>query len=86
VEYVLDAIVDVAKGDSCLGDGTFEDRFDQEEEEEGGKLGYRRLERCVNDMEFGCVRLGVRIGEAGRGPYVDREEWEEDGEGMDVEI
>lgn len=76
VEYVLDAMVDVARGESCLGDGTFEDTFDQEGE--GGKLGYRGLERCVNDMEFGGVGLGVGIGEARWGPYVDKEEWEED--------
>jgi hypothetical protein len=78
-------MVDVVRGELRPGDGTFEDTFDQEEGDEGGKLGYRRLERCVNDMEFGCVRLGVGIGEAGWGPYVDREEWEEDGEGMDVD-
>ena len=78
VEYVLDAMVDVARGESPLGDGTFE-------EDEGVKIGHRRLERCVNDIEFGCVRLGIGIGEAEWGPFVDLEEWKEDGEGMDVD-
>jgi hypothetical protein len=85
VEYVLDAVVDVAKGESSLGDGTFEDTFDHEEGEEGGQLGYKKLERCANDLEFGGVRLGVGIGdsEGFAGPYVDREEFEEDE--MDVD-
>lgn len=33
------------------------------------ELGYRKLERCTNDLELGGVRLGVGIG-----LYVDREE------------
>ena len=85
VEYVLDATVDIAREQSCLGDGTFEDTFDCEEGEEGGDLGYRKLEKCVNDLEFGTVRLGVGIGNLQGGvwgPYVDRQEEE----GMDVDV
>ena len=85
VEYVLDAMVNIAREQSSLGDGTFEDTFDHEEGEEGGDLGYRKLVRCANDLEFGGVRLGVGIGEGVEwGPYVYREEWEEE-EGMDVD-
>ena len=77
VEYVLDATVNIAREQSCLGDGTFEDTFDHEEGEEGGDLGYRKLVRCANDLEFVGVRLGVGIGEGVEwGPYVDREAWE----------
>ena len=55
VEYVLDATVNSAREESCLGDGTFEDTFDHEEGEEGGDLGYRKLVLCANDLEFGAV-------------------------------
>ena len=52
-----------------------------------GELGYRKkLERRVNDLEFGGVRSGVEIGEGvGWGPYVDRVEWEEEEEMDDNE-
>ena len=82
VEYVLDATVNNAREESCLGDGTFEDTFDHEGGE-GGELGYRKLAKCANDLEFGAVRLGVGIGEGVVwGPYIDRDEEEED---MDVD-
>ena len=86
VEYVLDAVVDVAKGESGLGDGTFEDTFDYEEvdgQEDGEPARYKKLEKCANDLEFEDVRFGVGIGGSeggGWGPYLDRE----NGEGMDV--
>ena len=86
VEYVLDATVDVAREQSSLGDGTFEDTFDHDAGEDGKPLGYKELERCANDLEFGGVRLGFGIGVGlGWGPYVDREEREEEEEGMDVD-
>ena len=82
VEYVLDATVDTAREQSSLGDGTFEEMFDYDEEREGGeRLGYRKLVVCENDLKFGVVRWGVGLGEFERGPYYeDREE-----EGMDVD-
>lgn len=41
----------------------------------------KKLERCVNDLEFGGIRLGVGIGEGvGWRPYVVREEWKEEEE------
>ena len=79
MEYVLDATVHIAKEQSSLGDGTFEETFDVDEEEDAVKLGYRTLERCANDLEFGGVRLGVGISEGFDGPYLDEEE------GMDVD-
>jgi len=84
VEHVLDATVNIAKEQSNLGDGTFEETFDVDEEEDVGGLGYRKLERCANDLEFASVRLGVGIGEGFNGPYLDEEEERE--EGMDVDV
>ena len=50
--------------------------------ERKGDLGYRKLERCANNLEFGPVRLCVGIGEGiGWGLHVDRDEQE----GMDVD-
>ena len=81
VEYVLDAIVNTAREQSNLGDGTFEETFDCDEEEGGGgRLGYRKLVKCGNDLEFEVVRRGVGLGAVKMGPYDD-----DDGEGMDVD-
>ena len=87
IEYVLDATVDIAREQSSLGDGNFEDIFDRDAGADGEPLGYRELARCANDLEFGGVRLGVGIGNSGCvwGPYVDREEWEEEEGGMEVD-
>lgn len=52
-----------------------------------GVLGYRKkLKRCVSNLEFGGVMpsVGIREGVV-LGPYVDRKEWEEEEEGMDVD-
>ena len=57
-----------------------------EEGGKGGKLGYRKLERCANDLKFGGGELGVGIRNSSGvgGSYLDREEWEEE-KGMDVD-
>ncbi|KIM34664.1 hypothetical protein M413DRAFT_450130 [Hebeloma cylindrosporum] len=86
VEYVLDALVDTAKQQSSLGDGTFGDMFDVGEAEDGEhKLGYRKLVGCVNDLEFELVRLGVGLTMDGKwGPFGSL--WERElGTGMDVD-
>lgn len=80
VEYALDATVDSAREQSSLGDGTFEETFDCDEEEGGGRLGYRKLRMCGNDLGFEVVRWGVGLGTGAWGPYEDREE-----EGMDID-
>ena len=82
VEYVLDAVIDIAREQSNLGDGTFEDTFDRDEgEEEGGiRHRYRELEACRNDLEFGIVRWNVGLRGTG-GPYYEKEE--EDGMDLD---
>lgn len=76
VEYVLDAIVDTAREQSSLGDGTFEETFDYDEgdsEEDGaGRIGYRELRACRNDLEFGIVRWSVGL-RGPSGPYEDEE-------------
>jgi hypothetical protein len=80
VEYALDAVVDTAREQSTLGDGTFEETFDIEEGDLGGgdRLGYRELGACRNDLEFGIVKWNVGL--QGRwGPY------EEDDDGMDLD-
>jgi hypothetical protein len=90
VEYVLDAIVDIAREQSPFGDGTFEETFDcdeeddlqQEEEGDGGggarELAYRELKACRNDLEFGIVRWNVGL----RGPLGP---YEEEEDGMDID-
>ncbi|KIM49897.1 hypothetical protein M413DRAFT_439023, partial [Hebeloma cylindrosporum] len=84
VEYVLDATVDISKEQSSLGYGTFEETFDVDESEEGEEgLGYRKLVKCANDLEFGGVRLGVGLAAGVRwGPYYTDIEEEE---GMEVD-
>jgi len=86
VEYVLDATIDSAREQSSLGDGTFEETFDHDEsegedgDEEG--LGYAKLVKCSNDLEFGIVRRNVGLGaRVVWGPYDDTK----DEEGMDVD-
>lgn len=86
VEYVLDATVDIAREQSSLGDGTFEETFDCDEgpgdsKEDDGELRYRELGVCGNDLEFGIVRRGLGIG-PGAGAGV---RWGPYYEGMDVE-
>lgn len=79
VEYVLEAILDIAREQSSLGDGTFEETFDcdEEEEEVGRRLGYRELRACRNDLEFGVVRWSIGL-RGPSGPY-------EEEDGMDVD-
>ncbi|KIM47235.1 hypothetical protein M413DRAFT_440719 [Hebeloma cylindrosporum] len=87
VEYVLDALVDIAKQQSSLGDGTFGDTFDVEEAEDAEhRLGYRKLVVCANDLEFGLVRLGVGLTMGGRwGPFGSL--WEREmGMGMEMDV
>jgi len=84
---LLDSTVDIAREQSCLGDGMFEDMFDHEEGEAGGELGYRKLVRYMNDFGFGGDGLGVGIGDLKGGvwrPYSEREEWDEE-DRMDVD-
>jgi hypothetical protein len=79
VEYVLDGTVDIAREQSSVGDGTFEETFDCDAGEDGKPLGFKELERCANDLEFAGVRLGVGLRESvGWGPYVDREGMDDD--------
>ncbi|KAG6908197.1 hypothetical protein DXG01_005786 [Tephrocybe rancida] len=49
VEHVLDAITDLAKGESSLGDGEFEETFGEDAE-------YVKLPTCDNDLALGLVR------------------------------
>lgn len=85
VEYVLDATVDIAREQSSLGDGTFEETFAHDESDEeggGGEARYTELGKCLNDLEFGIVRRKIGLVPGIRwGPYEDREE----DEGMDVD-
>ncbi|KIM45702.1 hypothetical protein M413DRAFT_24844 [Hebeloma cylindrosporum] len=77
-QAVIAAAFDINPGASSLGDGVFEETFDVDESE----LGFRKLVRCANDLEFGAVRLGVGLGRGtgvGWGPFVDRQEMEVDG-------
>jgi len=76
VEYVLDATVNVAREQSNLGDGTFEETFEYDEsDEEGEEPGYTALEKCLNDLEFGIVRRKIGLVAGVRwGSYEDREE------------
>ena len=73
VENVLDAVVGRAREQSNLGDGTFEETFDCDEgdfrEEREGRLAYRDLGACRNDLEFGVVRRKVGVG-GSWGPYL----------------
>ena len=50
----------VAKEQLWLGDGTFEDTLDPNEEEEGGSLGIGCW--SVNDLEFGGWDHWVHVG------------------------
>jgi len=79
VEYVLDAMVAMAREQSSLGAGTFEETFDHEEaDEEGVGAGYRALWKCSNDLEFGIVRRKIGLVPNIRwGPYKDTEEGDE---------
>lgn len=87
VEYVLDATVDMAREQSSLGDGTFEETFDHDESDElegddSGEARYTTLGKCLNDLEFGIVRRKIGLVAGIRwGPYEDREEEE----GMEVD-
>jgi hypothetical protein len=84
VEYVLDAMVAMAREQSSLGAGTFEETFDHDEgDEEGVGAKYRALGECSNDLEFGIVRRKIGLVPTIRwGPYKDTEEGDE---GMEVD-
>jgi hypothetical protein len=87
VEYVLDATVDSAKEQSSLGDGTFEETFENDVSEgEGGErndAGYADLGKCSNDLEFNIVRRNIGLGaDVSWGPY-DSDREEEDGMKVD---
>ncbi|KAJ3501261.1 hypothetical protein NLJ89_g9416 [Agrocybe chaxingu] len=85
VEYVLDATVDIAREQSALGDGTFEETFDNDEVGgEGGEERYVELPKCANDLEFGIVRRNLGLaGGLVWGPYHERDEDSEDGMEVD---
>ena len=67
VEYALDAVTAVVKEQSPLGDGTFEETW---EDEEAVGRGYTGLVKCENDLEFDLVRRMVGLDPRLRwGPY-----------------
>ena len=64
-EYALDAVTHVVKEQSPLGDGTFEETWEYEDE-------YTGLVRCENDLEFDLVRRMVGLDPRVRwGPYYE---------------
>jgi hypothetical protein len=68
VEFALDCITHAAKEQSPLGDGSFEDLWD--DEDSGSDLGWKEMPTCRNDLEFELVR--ARLGLDPRrmwGPY-----------------
>ncbi|KAF8879191.1 hypothetical protein CPB84DRAFT_1793501 [Gymnopilus junonius] len=82
VEFTLDAVLDMAREQSVLGDGTFEETFDVEEGGGGDILrddGYTHLPKCANDLRFGGVRQHVGVA-GGRDEMEDEDEDEEDEE------
>jgi hypothetical protein len=85
VEYALDAIIDTAKGQSILGDGSFDDLWDNPEEV-GDDAGFVNMPKCANDLAFGLVRykLGIDPGVA-RGPYYEDDNVEMYDEDEDTE-
>lgn len=71
-EYALDAVTSVAREQSCLGDGTFEELY-EDEAEVGTK--YTGLPRCANDLEFELVRRLVGLDPNLQwGPHYDLDE------------
>ncbi|CAA7262588.1 unnamed protein product [Cyclocybe aegerita] len=83
VEYVLDATVDIAREQSALGDGTFEETFDTDEVGGGQGERYVELPKCANDLEFDIVRRNIGLaGGLVWGPYYERDE---DEDGMEVD-
>lgn len=84
VEYVFDAMVAMARKQSSLGAGTFEEIFDHDEaDKEGVGAGYRALGKCLNDLEFGIVRRKIGLVPNIRwGPYQDTKEGDK---GMEVD-
>ncbi|KDR66028.1 hypothetical protein GALMADRAFT_259860 [Galerina marginata CBS 339.88] len=88
MEHVLDATVHMAREQSSLGDGTFEETFDvdpdADSEGEGGDCvrEFRAMPRCANDLAFEVVRSHVGLSAGVQwGPYQERQ----DEDGMDVD-
>lgn len=68
-EYALDAVTAVVKEQSPLGDGTFEETW--EDEQEVG-TDYTGLVKCENDLEFDFVRRMVGLNPRSNwGPYYE---------------
>ena len=82
MEYAIDATVDLAKDQSSLGDGTFEETFDEDFDTGAGYTGYATLPKCSNDLEFDVAKrkLGLLPGKKW-GPYNNSFE----DEGMDTD-
>ncbi|RDB26046.1 hypothetical protein Hypma_006134 [Hypsizygus marmoreus] len=75
-EYALDAVTHAAEEQSELGDGTFEEMY--EDETEVG-TEYTGLPKCANDLEFGMVRRMVGLDPQLRwGPYYGEEDDDDD--------
>lgn len=83
-EYALDAVTSVAREQSCLGDGTFEELY-EDEAEVGTK--YTGLPRCANDLEFELVRRLVGLDPNLQwGPHYDLDEDLMDVDGVPPEV
>ncbi|PPQ99871.1 hypothetical protein CVT26_009315 [Gymnopilus dilepis] len=75
IEYVLDALVDVSKEQSVLGDGTWDEGYDLEYcpgEIKNGEsaVEFSALPKCANDLEFELIRNKFGLASNVRwGPY-----------------
>ncbi|KAF9456663.1 ankyrin repeat family protein [Collybia nuda] len=75
-EYALDAVTSVAREQSCLGDGTFDEMY--EDEAEVG-TEFTGLLKCANDLEFELVRRLIGLDPEERwGPYYDMDDDDSD--------
>ncbi|GLB40821.1 hypothetical protein LshimejAT787_0900360 [Lyophyllum shimeji] len=78
IEYAFDAITDVAREQSPLGDSAFEESFGEDKE-------YASLPKCENDLEFDLVRRMIGLDPKMKwGPYDGEGEGEDDDDDDDA--
>jgi hypothetical protein len=69
-DYALDAVLHGAEEESSLGDGTFDEMY-EEDDEFGLSQQWRSFPECANDLKFQLVRRKLGLVQDANGPHTN---------------